>query len=127
MEYQTQEVRKGMIQDGFNIRRDWMTPARIAYEFKQNHPICTYPAEWNHPEKLFSKRPDRIYSIALNLGGEESRSIIFSRDDFSRFKKHLDNKGNLDLDALFPDTTLKTVLIRDKDSLLPTSLRLELP
>ena len=45
LEYHTHEIRKGLKEDGFNVKQDWMTPARIAHEFRIQSPICIYPAE----------------------------------------------------------------------------------
>ena len=42
-EYETYEIRKALKEEGFSIKQDWMTPARIAHEFKIGNPICTYP------------------------------------------------------------------------------------
>lgn len=114
-EVQTQEIRKGLIQDGFKVKQEWMTPARIAHEMRMHHPICVYPVEWNHPERLFAKKQDRLYSIGLTLAEQETRTILFNQQHAGRFSKHLDKKGDLNLESLFKDSTLKTVLIRDKD------------
>lgn len=112
---QTLEIRKGMKIDGFRIKQEWMTPARIAHEFKKKHPICVYPVEWHHPESVFKQKPDRIYSIGLEFGGEASRSIIFNKEDYPKFKKFVDLKGDLILEALIRDSSLKTLLVRDRD------------
>lgn len=114
-EFETFEVRKGMAQDGFKIKMEYMTPARIAHEFRTHTPICTYPIEWNHPEQEFSKTPNRILSIPLNLGGETSRSIVFLKERSQKFDPYVDSKGDLNLRGLLRDRTLKTVLIRDRD------------
>lgn len=114
IENHTLEIRKGLEQDGFQIKQEWMTPARIAHEFRVKSPICLYPAEWNRPNELFKKKPDRLYSLALTLGGEEHRSIVFRSIHKKKFQKHVDSKGNLNLEALIHDPSLKTLLIRDK-------------
>lgn len=115
MEYQTLEVRRGMRVDGFHLKQEYMTPARIAHEIKLGNPICTYPVEWNHPEKLFAAPQDRLYSIALDFGDEGGRSILFHKADQLKFQKYIDSKGDLDVDSLLEDQSLRTVLIRDKD------------
>lgn len=115
LEYHTQEVRKGLQADGFEIKQEWMTPARIAHEFEQKSPICVYPFEWNDPDRVFAQKPNRIYSIPLNVGGEYNRSIVYRAEDDPRFAKHLDPKGDLNLESLLKDRTLKTLLIRDRD------------
>lgn len=115
LEFQTREVRKGLIQDGFQVQTEYMTPARIAHEFRIKSPICFYPVEWNDPKSEFSKLPDRVLSLALNLKGDATRSILFAKKDLPKFKKHLDGKGDLRFESLIADTSLKTVLVRDRD------------
>lgn len=114
-EFETQEVRKGMRDDGFILKQEWMTPARIAHEVREGHPICTYPAAWNDPNTTFAKKPDRIYSIALDFGEERARSILFNKADSAKFQKHLDAKGDLNLTDLLEDHKLKTLLVRNED------------
>ena len=92
-----------------------MTPARIAHEFKIGNPICTYPVKWRDPAKTFAAKPDRIYSIPIRLEGDESRKIIFRQEDLPNFQKHFDKKGDLNIDSLLQDKTLKTLLVRDFD------------
>lgn len=115
VEYQTQYVRKGLKADGFQIQQEWMTPARIEHEFRKGSPICTYPARWSHPEELFAKEPDRIYSLALDFESERVLSILVNAKDAERFGKFLDPKGDIILDRLVEDKAFKITLIRDKD------------
>lgn len=126
-EYETLQVRKGLKSDGIRLVQEWMTPSRITHEFHERSPICTYPVEWMNPSETFSSTTSKsqsskdfrdlrmIYSIPLNLGGLEGISIIFNKEDFSRFKPHLLPNGNLDIHSLINDHALKTLLIRDKD------------
>lgn len=111
----TRPILKGMKQDGFTMQVEYMTPARIEHEFRVKNPICTYPVEWMNPELLFSTKPDRIYSVPLDLGGESVSYIILRNESLPRFKKHLDPIGNVKMTSLFGDLSLKTQLIRDKD------------
>ena len=60
IEYKTLEVRKGMKEDGFNFKVEYMSPARIAHEFHVGNPICTFPVSWNNTPGRFAKKPDRI-------------------------------------------------------------------
>lgn len=115
VEYQTLEVRKGMRREGFNLVTEYMTPARIAHEFKIKSPICTFPYEWNNPKKFFAKAPELIVSVPLTVLGEENRSIVFHREDLPKFKRHMDQGGTINLRSLLSDQALKTVLIRNKD------------
>lgn len=115
LEYETQEVRKGMEADGFRLQQEYFTPARIAHEFQKGSPICTFPFEWTNPKQTFASKPDRLYTIALDFDEESGRSILFNRDDQPRFQKHLDRNGNLILDHLLEDPSLKLVLVRNKD------------
>lgn len=115
VEFETRPILKGMKQDGFSIQVEYMTPARIEHEFRVKNPICTYPVEWMNPEELFSSKPDRIYSIPLDIGGETTSYIIFPNDQLKKFKHHIDSKQNIDILSLLKDQTLKTQLIRDKD------------
>ena len=114
-EYETYEIRKALKEEGFSIKQDWMTPARIAHEFKIGSPICTYPVKWRDPAKTFATKPDRIYSIPIKLEGDESRKLIFHKEDLSKFQKHFDKKGDLNIDSLLQDKALKTLLVRDFD------------
>ena len=114
-EYETYEIRKGLIEEGFAIKQDWMTPARIAHEFKIGSPICTYPVKWRDPAKTFATKPDRIYSIPIRLEGNDSRKLIFHQEDLPKFQKHFDKKGDLNIDSLLQDRALKTLLVRDFD------------
>lgn len=115
LEYQTRSIRKGLTQDGIPWVTEYMTPARIAHEFRKNTPICFYPVEWSHPKREFQSRPDRILSVPLNLVGDSNRSILIDRKDLPKFRKHLDEKGDLKLESLISDRTLKSVLVRDRD------------
>ena len=92
-----------MKEHGFSIQQDWMTPARIAHEFKIGSPICTYPVKWRDPAQTFATKPDRIYSIPLKLEGDESHKLIFHQEDLSKFQKHFDKKGDLNIDSLLQD------------------------
>ena len=114
-EYDTYEIRKGLKEEGFSIKQDWMTPARIAHEFKIGSPICTYPVKWRDPAKTFAAKPDRIYSIPIELEGDESHKLIVHQEDLPKFKKHFDKKGDLNIDSLLQDKALKTLLVRDFD------------
>lgn len=115
MDYETLEIRKGLKQSGFEIDYDWFTPARIAHEFKAGSPICTWPTKWQNPKQLFSKKPDRLYSIALNFEGDESHTILYHPEDAEKFTKHVDSKGDLKIDSLIHDSSLKTLFVRDFD------------
>ena len=114
-EYETYEIRKALKEEGFSIKQDWMTPARIAHEFKVGSPICTYPVKWRDPAKTFATKPDRIYSIPIKLEGNESRKVLFRQKDLPKFQKHFDKKGDLNIDSLLQDKALKTLLVRDFD------------
>ena len=114
-EYETEEIRKALKEEGFSIKQDWMTPARIAHEFKKGSPICTYPVKWTDPAKTFATKPDRIYSIPIKLEGDDARKLIFHQEDLPKFQKHFDKKGDLNIDSLLQDKALKTLLIRDFD------------
>ena len=114
-EYETYEIRKALKEEGFSIKQDWMTPARIAHEFKIGSPICTYPVKWRDPAQTFATKPDRIYSIPIRLEGNESRKLIFHQEDLPKFQKHFDKKGDLNIDSLLQDKALKTLLVRDFD------------
>lgn len=114
-EYETQEIRRGLRADGFDIKLEWMTPARIEHEFASGSPICFWPVEWKNPVQLFSKQTNRIYSIPLKIRGDEHRSILFKRENSPKFAKHIDQKGNLNLDSLLRDPKLKTLLVRNQD------------
>lgn len=115
VENQTLEIRKGMKEDGFYLKQEYMTPARISHEFKRGAPICTYPVVWSHPEELFKKKPDRLYSIAVTLEAEGRHSILFKKANAPRFKQYIQPNGDLDLKSLLQDPSLKTLLVRDKD------------
>ena len=69
-EYDTYEIRKALKEEGFSIKQDWMTSARIAHEFRIGSPICTYPVKWRGPVKTFATKPDRIYSIPIKNRGK---------------------------------------------------------
>lgn len=114
MEYNTHEIRKGMKQDGFVIKQEWMTPARIEHEIRIGSPICTYPVEWNHPEKLFGSKPDRLYTLALDFEEESGKFILFHKADQAKFARHLGPDGDLKMDRLLEDRSLKIALVRDK-------------
>lgn len=115
LEMQTEAVRKGLKSDGFRVRQEWMTPARIEHEFKIGSPICTYPLDWNHPERIFARKPDRLFSIALDFHEELGIPILFRRSDLPRFKKYIDKKGDLKIDELLEDRDFGLQLIRNKD------------
>ena len=115
VEYETHEIRKALKEEGFSIKQDWMTPARIAHEFKIGSPICTYPVKWRDPAKTFATKPDRIYSIPIKLEGNESRKLIFHQEDLPKFQRHFDKTGDLNINSLLQDKTLKTLLVRDFD------------
>lgn len=115
LEFETREIRKGVQGDGIPLKLDWMTPARIAHEFRVGNPICTWPAKWQDPGKVFATKPDRIYSIPLRFEGNESHEILFHKTDAWKFKKHLRSNGDLNLNSLLKDQSLKTLLIRDYD------------
>lgn len=115
LEFATRPIRKGMVQSGFEIQFEYFTPARIAHEFRSKRPICFYPTEWTHPESLFETKPDRIYSIPLDLGGETTSSIIIRKQDFALFKPFMDSKGDVAVLDLLKAHHLKTQLVRDKD------------
>ena len=88
-EYETYEIRKALKEEGFSIKQEWMTPARIAHEFKIGSPICTYPVKWTDPAKTFATKPDRIYSIPISLEGNESRRAAISPGGFAKISKTL--------------------------------------
>ena len=88
-EYETYEIRKALKEEGFSIKQDWMTPARIAHEFKIGSPICTYPVKWRDPAKTFATKPNRIYSIPIKLEGDEFYKLIFHKEDLSKISKTL--------------------------------------
>lgn len=115
VEYQTLGIRKALSEEGFGVEVQYMTPARIAHELRKKSPICFYPVEWKDPKNTILSANDRIYSVPLDLGGETSRKIIFNKLDLPRFKKHIDPKGDLLLDSLLKDQSLKTLLVRDRD------------
>ena len=115
VENMTQEVRKGMKEDGFKIKLEWMSPARIAHEFRVKSSICTFPFAWNDPKATFEKKPDRLYSIALDFEEESEHSIMFDRNKLARFKKHVNAKGDLNIEHLLDDPTLKVVFVRDQN------------
>lgn len=115
MEFEISEIKKGLINDGFDIIDEYMSPARIAYEFKGGNPICVWPTEFKNPEKIFSTRPDQIYSIPLKISGDESHKIMFHKDEIEKFKKHMQDNGNINIDSLLRDRSLKTILIQDFD------------
>lgn len=115
LEFETRPIRKGMLQSGFEIQVEYFTPARIAHEFRTKRPICFYPTEWTHPEALFKTKPDRIYSIPFDLGGESTASIIIRKEDSALFKPFVDAKGDVAIFELLKAHHLKTQLVRDKD------------
>lgn len=124
IEFMTSDIRTGLQKDGFTVKQEWMTPARIEHEFRNGSPICFFPVNWNKPSERFreSSPIDRIYSIALDLEGEDTQSIIFNKSDAWKFKKHIDQKGDLKLGSLLADPSLKTLLVRDQDYGLLTSI-----
>lgn len=115
MEHQTFPIRKGLIQDGFTIQSEYMTPARIAHEFRVRNPICVYPTEWSNPKQTFAKKPSRIYSIPYSIGGDSTSFLVARTVDLPKFNRHRDGLGNIKLEDLLRDPNLKTQLIRDKD------------
>lgn len=110
IEVQTKLIRKALVEAGFKLRYEYFSSARIAHEFSRKSPICFYPIEWKNPERTFATAPDRIYSIALDFTGEETRSIVIRKGEEARFSRYLDSKGNLVLKELLQDVTLKTLL-----------------
>lgn len=114
-EYETQEIRKSLRESGIPNRLEWMTPARIEHEIRVKNPICFWPLKWSHPEEVFAKKPDRLYSIPLTLEGDNPLKILINRDDEKRFQRHTDSKGDLSLESLLADPSLKTIFIRDFD------------
>ena len=61
------------------------------------------------------KKPDRIYSIALDFDEETGRGIIINQDDFPKFKRHINSNGSVNMESLIEDHSLKIVLVRDVD------------
>lgn len=114
-EYETLEIRKALRRAGFEIKMEYMTPARIEHEFQAKNPICTWPVKWKDPKAVFTKKPDRVYSIPLSFEGDEVHSVYYRKVDDQRFKKHRDEKGDLKLDSLLSDSSLKTLFVRDAD------------
>lgn len=118
LENETQEIRKALAHNGYKTRMEYWTPARIAHEFRKGSPVCTYPVEWSDPVQTFAQRPTKIYSIPLKLEGEINRSVTFKSGLKARMERHIDRKnknGNLDIKSLLADTSLKTLLVRDRD------------
>lgn len=115
VEHQTLAIRKGMKEDGFHLKQEWMTPARISHEFRKGSPICTYPAVWSRPEQVFSKKPDQLYTMALSVEPEGKHSILYKKSNAQRFQVYIKPNGDLDIDRLLRDPKLKTLLVRDKD------------
>lgn len=125
MERETREVRKALENDGFQIQFEYMTSARITHEFRAGNPICQWPVKWKDPKSTFRSKPDRIYSIPLNIEGGVSQKITFRKEDTKKFQKFLDKNGDVDIRKLLQDKSLKVFFNRDTDYGEMTSLALD--
>lgn len=114
-EYQIREVKRALEEAGFKIRQEYFTPARIAHEIKMKTPLCTYPVEWSNPVSRVKSEREKLFSIPIDLSGEEKETLLVHKRDLERFKKYRDAQGDINLDALLRDSTLQTVLVRDKE------------
>lgn len=115
-EVETKDVRAALVDAGFAVTREYYTSTRLAYEFTNRHPVCFYPVEWMPATEKFAENPERILSLPLNFSGEETRHIIFRKGEAHRFDKHIDAKGNLNLDSLIRDKSLRAVFPNNRFS-----------
>lgn len=115
LEVQTKLVRKALTEAGYSLRYEYYSPARMEHEFNTKSPICFYPFNWKNPKAALKNRVDRVFSIPLNLSGEERRFIIVRKADLRKFDPFLDKKGNLNIQSLLASKKLKTVIPMSKD------------
>jgi hypothetical protein len=109
-------VRENLLKNGYRVDLSYMTPARIQYELKTGlRPVCYFPHYWSAPEKTMTRKPKILRSLPLLANTEHRFEIIIKKEKLGRFKKHMDEQGNLSLRRLLADSSLQTYLINGED------------
>lgn len=96
---------------------DWYgTSAKLEHELEQSTTsICTYPYAWKRGDLRRVLGQKSLVSLGLDFGTSQKRSILFLRKNLPRFARHLDASGDLSIQEVLSDRTLKTVLIQGVD------------
>lgn len=114
-EVETIEVRNGLKNQGYKLKMAYMSPSKIAFEIRRKTPICYYPALLKDPLNKVNHNQDKIYSIPLTLTGDEAKKILIKKVNLDKFKKYQNEIGDIDINALIDDTSLKTLFQKGGD------------
>lgn len=92
---------------GIKIIDEYMTPARLEYEFSRpSKIICAFPYIWKNPKQEFKNGVKFLYSVGLEFSGDKKSSILTLKKKKDLFNKHIDKLGNINIDSLLKDKSL---------------------